>query len=116
MRRQWLILLTFCWAAQAQTLHFERHEIGDLRKERISGAVLDGKRLLTWGDRILSWDLPKGAMQPVNAKLPRSLGVAGALADIDGDGQPDLILNEAAGRRALLWINLSSGASSEIDH
>ena len=115
MRRQWLTLLILCSAAHAQTLHFERREIRDLGKERIAGSVLDGKRLLTWGDRLLSWDLPKGGMQPIKAKLPRSLGAAGALLDVDGDGQPDLILNEAGGRHALIWVNLSGGAVSEID-
>lgn len=113
MRRPWLTLLILCSAAYPQTLHFERHEIRDLGKERIAGAVLDGKRLITWGDRILSWDPPKGDIHPLKTKLPRALGPGGALLDLDG--QPDLILNEASGRRALLWINLSSGASAEID-
>src|SRR5437867_7829616 len=95
-----------CTAAFAQAIRFTRHEIRDLGKERIVGAALDGKRLVTWGDRILIWDLQGGSMQPAGARTPRSLGPGGVLLDIDGDGQPDLVLNQATGRRALFWINL----------
>jgi hypothetical protein len=101
-------------AAFGQAIRFTRHEIRDLGKERIAGAALDGKRLVTWGDRILSWDLPDGRMQPVRVRLPRPPGPGGALLNIDGE--PDLALNEATGRRALFWINLRSGRSAEIDH
>ena len=110
-----LTLLALSWAyAPAQDFHFTRHEIRDLGKERIAGAALDGRRLVTWGDRILTWDLPGAGMQPIRARLPRKLGPAGALFEVAGEH--GLVLNEAAGRRALFWVNLRSGKIADIDH
>jgi hypothetical protein len=111
-----VLLTLLALTAFGQAFHFTRHEIRDLGKERITGAALDGKRLVTWGDRILTWDLPLGRMHPLGAVLPRPLGPGGALFDVDGDGQADLILNQAGGRRALFWIDLRTGKSAEIDH
>jgi hypothetical protein len=91
-------------------LSFTRHEIRDLGTERIAGALLDGKRLVTWGDRVLVWDLPEGRIRAVRARLPAPPGPGGAM--LDGD----LILNLAAGRRSLLRVDLRTGTSSEIDH
>ncbi len=53
-------------------------------------------------------------MQPLRARLPRKLGPGGALFDVAGES--GLVLNEAAGRRALFWVNLRSGKIAEIDH
>src|SRR5262245_46389827 len=107
-----LIILTLCsMAAFGQAFHFTRHEIRELGKARIAGAAFDGKRLVTWGDRLLTWDLPGGRMQPRNIRLPRPLGPGGALLDVDG-----LVLNQAGGRGALYWINLRTGKIAEIDH
>lgn len=108
------LLPLFCLAAFAQDFHFERRLIRDLGKEHIAGAALDGKRLVTWGDRILTWSMPDGQMQPLRARLPRKLSPGGALMDMDGEA--GIVLNEAAGRRALFWINLRSGKTAEIDH
>ncbi|HTM47548.1 MAG TPA: VCBS repeat-containing protein [Bryobacteraceae bacterium] len=91
-------------------LSFTRHEIRDLGRERIAGAVLSGRRLVTWGDRILVWELPEGRIRAVGARLAGPAGPGGAM--LDGD----LILNQAAGRRALFRVGLQSGKSSEIDH
>jgi hypothetical protein len=85
-----------------------------LGKERIVGAALEGKRLVTWGDRVLTWDLAAGRMQPVSYRPRRALGPGGALLDVDSES--GLVINETSGRRALLWINLRTGKMSEIDH
>src|SRR5438445_12217993 len=107
-----LTLLALSWAyAPAQDFHFTRHEIRDLGKERIAGAAFDGKRLVTWGDRILTWDLPGGRMQPIGVRVPRPLGPGGALFDVDG-----LALNQAGGRRSLFWVNVRTGKIAAIDH
>ena len=59
-------------------IRFARNEIRDLGNERIAGAALDGKRLVTWGDRILVWDLPGGGMQHV-----QGFGVGHGFLDLD---------------------------------
>src|SRR4051794_179273 len=112
--RPFALLPLICLTALAQDFHFERRLIRDLGKEHIAGAALDGKRLVTWGDRILTWSLPDGRMQPLRARLPRKLGPAGALLEMGGED--GIVLNEVSGRRALLWINLRSGKMTEIDH
>jgi hypothetical protein len=115
MRFPSLVWLSLCAAgASAQAVHFERHEIRNLGTQRIAGSALDGKSLVTWGDRILSWDLPEGRMTPLHAKIPRALGPGGALIEIAG--QPGLVVNEAGGRGSLLWIDLRTGKGVGIDH
>src|SRR5882724_10578567 len=97
MRCRSLTIITLCsTAAFGQAFHFARHEIRDLGNERIAGAAFDGKRLVTWGDRILTWDLPGGRMQPMSIRLPLPIGPGGALFEADV-----LALNQAGGRRAL---------------
>src|SRR5258707_566244 len=111
MRCRSLTILTLVsTAAFGQAFHFVRHEIREPGKERIAGAAFDGQRLVTWGDRILTWDLPGGRIQPMGVRLPSRLGAGGALF-VDG-----LVLNQAGGRRALFWINLRTGKIAEIDH
>src|SRR5437016_792183 len=114
--RLFALLAVLAVTAFGQAFHFARHEVRDLGKERITGAVLDGNRLVTWGDRILIWNLPDGQMQPLRAGIPRPLGPGGALFDVDFDGHADLVLNQAGGRGALFWIDLRTGKSAEIDH
>ncbi len=115
MRSRPELFLVLCLlAATARAAHFERHEIRNLGHERIAGAALDGHRLTTWGDRVLSWDLPEGRMEPLRTRIPRTPGPGGAFFEVAGE--PGLVINEAGGRRALLWIDLRSGARVEIDH
>src|SRR5258707_41184 len=117
MRCRSLTLFTlFSIAAFGQAFHFARHEIRDLGKERIAGAAFDGKRLVTWGDRILTWDLPGGRMKPMGVRLPRPLGPGGALFDVDRDAQADLAPIQVGARRAVFGINLRTGKVAEIDH
>jgi len=107
-------LLLFCCMVMARAAHFDRHEIRSLGREKIAGAVLDGRRLTTWGDRILTWDLPDGRTEPLRTRLPRTVGPGGALFEIAGE--PGLVINEGPGRRALRWVSLRTGKSLEIDH
>src|SRR5262249_42354503 len=107
-------LLLLCCMAMARAAHFDRHEIRSLGREKIAGAALDGRRLTTWGDRILSWGLPEGRTEPLRTRLPRTVGPGGALFEIAGE--PGVVINEGGGRRALRWVNLRTGKSLEIDH
>src|SRR5678810_1185833 len=68
-----VLLTAVSIAAFGQISHFTRHEIRNLGKERIVGAALDGERLVTWGNRILTWDLPQGRMQPGRDRLHPAL-------------------------------------------
>lgn len=109
-----VFLSVYCAAAPAFALHFERHELRRWSGERFSGAACDGKRLAVWGERILTLDLPRGAIHTVARPIAGALGPGGAL--VDAGGRAGLVLNEAAGRRALLWLDLRTGKSVEIDH
>jgi hypothetical protein len=80
----------------------------------IRGSVLalDGKSLYTWGDGLDRWDVP-------NLKRHRiargSFGEGGCLLDVDGDGQPDLILQQGLGLGKLMWLSTRDSKTHVID-
>ena len=107
-------LLIACAAlATGQTLRFSRHDIGRLGGERISGYVVDGRRLTTWGDRVRSWSLRDGKSTVFG---PRgSFAEGGTLLDVDRDGRLDLVLNEGPPGRALVWLRAPQWTRHVID-
>jgi hypothetical protein len=67
--------------------------------ERIAGAALHGRKLITWGNRLLEWTLPDGRPRVLAPKLG-AVGRAGCFLDVNADGLDDLVLVEG-GR--LVW-------------
>jgi hypothetical protein len=112
MRRRFVLLL-LCAKLGAGTPGFVRRDVARHGAERIAGCALDGRRLATWGDRLRWWSLPDGTSTLVGSSGPFSEG--GAILDVDRDGQPDLIVNEATPGRALVWFQSPSWTRHVID-
>ena len=107
------LLLACALQSHAQTLSFHERKIGDLGNERVSGCAIAGRKLATWGDRVRWWNLPDGQRDPSGPRGPFSEG--GAIMDVNGDGQPDLVLNETAPPRALVWLEAPRWTRHIID-
>ena len=71
---------------------FSEHILQDLGNESITGYVLDGRTLVTWGDRLLWRSLPKGIYRVVRGR-ERAFSEGGCLLDVDGDGRADIVVN-----------------------
>ena len=107
------VLLLVCANLGAASPRFVRREIARLGAERIAGCALDGRKLATWGDRLRWWLLPDGTSTMVGSSGPFSEG--GAIFDVDRDGQPDIIVNETAPGRALVWFQSPHWTRHVID-
>src|ERR671926_18744 len=72
--------------------------LANWRAETIHGAALQSGRsptLLTWGDRLLLWDLERsGKPRILRSGLKPPFAAGGCLYDINQDGQPDLIAQQ----------------------
>ena len=92
-------------------LVFVEHIVVHLRNEAVAGFALEPGAFVTWGDRLVWRDSPRGA-----ARVLRGGGSAllegGCLVDVDGDGVLDLVASEAG---ALVWFHLPDGARRVID-
>jgi hypothetical protein len=58
--------------------------------------------ILTWGTELQFWPLAGGA--PVILKKGTDFGPGGCVADVDGDGRDDLMVQEHVGGGAFLWL------------
>jgi len=114
MSRGFLLLFLACACVSgAQTLSFTRREIAALEGERIAGCALSGRQLATWGDRVRWWNLPDGSSARSGPRGPFAEG--GVIMDVNGDGQPDLVVNESAAPRALVWLEAPQWTKHVID-
>ena len=71
----------------------------------IRGAALLAQPLpaiLTWGSELQSWPLTGGA--PTTLLVKRDFGPGGCIADVDGDGRDDLLVQEHPGVSRFLWL------------
>jgi hypothetical protein len=67
----------------------------------IRGAAVERDALYTWGDEVRRWDLP-GLRSTVLAR--GGFGEGGCLADMNGDGANDVVLQEGARLGLLVWF------------
>jgi hypothetical protein len=58
--------------------------------------------ILSWGTELKFWPLSGGS--PVVLKQTKDFGPGGCVADVDGDGRDDLIVQERVGIGPLLWL------------
>ena len=72
---------------------FRENILQVLRNEAITGYALQERTLVTWGGRLLWRRLPQGSYRVVGGR-GRAFSEGGCLLDVDGDGQPDVVVNE----------------------
>jgi FG-GAP-like repeat len=101
--------------AAAPFPRFVEHILQNLSNENITGYVLDGRTLVTWGDRLLWRSLPKGIYR-VAAGRGRAFTEGGCLLDIDGDGQVDIVVNESGPEAALVWFRAPDRGTLWVRH
>ena len=107
------VLLLVCASLGAATPRFVKCDIARLGEERIAGCAFDGRKLTTWGDRLRWWSLPEGKSTVTG--LPGPFAEGGAILDVDRDGKPDLIVNEANAVHALVWFQSPRWTRHVID-
>ena len=89
--------------AAAPVPRFSEHILEALGNDRVTGYVLSGRTLVTWGDRLLWRRLPQGSYRVVRGR-GRAFSEGGCLLDVDGDGQADVVVNESGPEAALVWF------------
>ena len=108
-----MMLLVSAGSVYPQALRFSEQRMAALDGAPVSGITLSQHQLITWGGGVRSWDLPAGWHRVL---LPDgSFAEGGCTMDVDGDGRPDLILNETEGRRALVWLEAPHWKRHVID-
>ena len=104
-------------ALSAQSLRFARKDVAKLGEERVTGSALSGRAFVTWGDRLRWWNLSEGKGKASVARGPFAEG--GVVLDVNGDGRPDVVLNETvnddAPGRALVWLEAPGWKRHVID-
>ena len=94
---------------------FVEYILQNLSNESITGYVLDGRTLVTWGDRLLWRSLPKGIYRVVGGR-GRAFTEGGCLLDIDGDGRVDIVVNESGPEAALVWFRAPGQGTLWVRH
>jgi len=76
---------------------------------------MEGRTLVTWGDRLVRQRLPDGA-----ARVLRGPGIVfaegGCLLDVDGDGRLDIVVNESPPEAALVWFRAPQAGGGWTRH
>jgi hypothetical protein len=111
-RALWLAAFTAMAGCGADP-HFNERPVEKIVSAPIQGAVLYRNTLVTWGNRVQWRSLPHGRAR-VFPGGERSYSEAGAVFDVNGDGRPDVILNEIGDGSALVWLQAPGGVRHVI--
>ena len=101
--------------AAAPFPRFIEHILQDFGNESVTGYVIDGRTLVTWGDRLLWRSLPKGIYRVVRGR-ERAFSEGGCLLDVDGDGRVDIVVNEGGPEAALVWFRAPDRGNLWVRH
>jgi hypothetical protein len=88
----------------AGELRFIEQSLKNSRGVQFAGAAFHKGAVAAWGDGVVWSNLPSGKIR-LSPKSGRSYSEGGAVADVDGDGRPDLILNETGNPPQLVWLH-----------
>jgi hypothetical protein len=69
--------------------------------------------VLTWGTELKFWPLAGGS--PTTLRRGTDFGPGGCVADVDGDGRDDLMVQERVGSGAFLWLRAPKWESHVIE-
>jgi hypothetical protein len=109
-----VLLLCLCASGATPQIRFLERSAQSLANGRIRGCILEDRTLVTWGDRVVSYTLPHGRPRVLRvAGTPLAEG--GCRLDVDGDGRPDLVLNEDGPDHALVWLQAPHWTRRVID-
>ena len=115
---------TLCWALAAtlsggvlaaQPPRFSEHMLRKLHNERVTGYALQERTLVTWGDQLLWRGLPRGSNLVVRGR-GRAFAEGGCLLDVDGDGKPDIVVNEGGPESDLVWYRAPHSGAQWTRH
>jgi hypothetical protein len=104
-----VVLIFACgWAQDIPRLKKVRLEAspGEIR-----GAVMSGEALYTWGDGVHRWDSSLKHTPVAAGKW----GEGGCIADVNGDGRRDLVLQRGAGLGELVWLEAPTWRVHKFD-
>ncbi|MFN7992519.1 MAG: VCBS repeat-containing protein [Bryobacteraceae bacterium] len=109
-----LVMVGFAGLSTAAPPRFTQHIVQRFRNENVNGFVLEGRTLVTWGERLLWRSLPEGNLREIRGR-GRAFSEGGCLLDVNGDGFPDVVVNEGGPGRALVWFDSRSSVRHVID-
>jgi len=87
----------------AADLKFEKGSIETFKHAEFTGAALHKNAVVAWGNEVVWKDLPWGRSQEFHFGA-HLYWEGGAVTDVDGDGLPDLVLNESGPDPKLVWL------------
>src|SRR5438874_2359140 len=87
----------------AAELKFTEEPIARFMHAKFAGAALHKDTIVAWGDRVVWKALPHGKDDAIPSG-GHCYSEGGAVTDVDGDGRPDLILNETGNPPQLVWL------------
>jgi hypothetical protein len=88
----------------AADLRFTEEPVARFPHAQFTGAALHKDSVAAWGNVVIRQRLPHGKAETLPGSVhPYSEG--GAITDVDGDGRPDLVLNETGDAPQLVWLH-----------
>ncbi len=103
------LLLRFAVAVAAQPVRFAAHPVPGLGEDYIAGLALSHTaaparpRAVGWGSRLLLWEPAGAGVGTLARPQGAAFGEGGCLADLDGDGREEVVVQEDPGVSALAW-------------
>jgi hypothetical protein len=98
-----VLLSAITFSLAAADLRFTEEPVARFPHAQFTGAALYKDAVVAWGNIVVWQGLPHGQAATIRRGM-HPYGEAGAITDIDGDGRPDLVLNESGDPPQLVWL------------